>query len=202
MKTNLLLFKALLAGLMLMLPNFSFAQQDSSAAQSLPLSVLEFTARNQDQLIVLEWTSIDELRLSHYAIEYAADGKQYQQLLKAPSSGRAHDAVFKYTITDFPVEREHHHYKLVAYGTDGRREEKATLRIGRAGSLTTSIYPNPARKDRYPSVIPSDKPYQILLCDGSGKVTKEYRQPKRSSLLIPIGDIKEGLHLLRIYRQQ
>ena len=85
---------------------------------------------------------------------------------------------------------------------DGAVEEKAMVRIGQSGTLTTTIHPNPARATRYPTVIPSDKPYEILLCDASGKVVKEYHQKKKSKLLIPIGDIQEGLHLLRVYRQE
>ena len=181
---------------------YCHAQTDSLSASSLPLSVLELTARNQDQLIVVEWTTIDEIGLSHYIIQYSADGENYKDLLQAPSSGRAHDAAFKYTITDFPAERENHYYRLVAASMTGQQEPKAFVRIGRAGSITTSIYPNPAKDTRFPTVIPSDRPYQILLCDGSGKVIREYNQPKKSSLLIPIGDIKEGMHLLRVYRQQ
>lgn len=177
-------------------------QADSGSSASLPLTVLELTARNQEELIVVEWTSIDEAGLSHYLLQYSSDGSAYKDLLQVPSSGRAHDAAFKYTITDYPAEREHHYYRLLAAPLQGTTEEKAMVRIGQTGTLTATIYPNPAKNDRFPSMIPGDWAYQILLCDQSGKVIREYRQKKKTNLLIPIRDIKAGMHLLRVYRQQ
>lgn len=202
MKSTFYASSAALFFLMLLISAGSIAQTAQDSTHTLPLTVLELSARNQDGLIVVEWTSIDESLLSHYVLQYSADGKEYKDLLKAPSSGRAHDAAFKYTITDYPIEREHHHYRLMAATLEGALEEKGSIRIGRAGSLTTILHPNPAKADRFPSVIPSDRPYMILLCDASGKVVKEYAQKRKSSLLIPIVDLTEGLHLLRIYRQQ
>jgi hypothetical protein len=200
---NCLLYPMLaLAWLIIFTGTTAIAQTDSTAGTALPLSVLELTARNQDKLIVVEWTSIDELGLSQYLLQYSADGTDYKDLVRVPSSGRAHDAAFVYTITDYPVEREHHYYRLLAVPLDGEAEEKAGIRIGRSGTLTTTIHPNPAKADRYTTVIPTDQAYQILLCDASGKVVKEYRQRKKTHLLIPIRDIQSGLHLLRVYRQQ
>lgn len=195
------LIKPVLSGFLLLLTTVSWAQTDSLIVKNLPLTVLEFTARNQEQLIVVEWTSIDEMNLSHYILQYSADGKQYKDLLQANASKKVENAVYKYTITDYPYPRDHHYYRLLAISLDGKKENKAFIRIGSAGSLTTTIYPNPARHTRFPTVIPSDRPSHILLCDASGKVMKSYAQRKKSSLLIPIGDIKEGLHLLRVYTQ-
>ncbi|WP_224996014.1 T9SS type A sorting domain-containing protein [Cesiribacter sp. SM1] len=179
-----------------------FAQAGSAADTNLPLAVLELTARNQDKLIVVEWTSIDEAGLSQYLLQYSADGKTYKDLVRVPSRGSVNDAAFVYTITDYPVEREYHYYRLLAVPQTGEPEEKAGIRIGRSGTLTTTIHPNPAKADRFPTVIPSDQAYQILLCDASGNVIKEYQQRKKTHLLIPIRDIQEGLHLLRVYKQQ
>lgn len=201
MKSPKNLSKLLLSGLLLLLSVAGQAQIDSMNVKNLPLTILELTARNQEQLIVVEWTSMDEMSLSHYILQYSSDGKNYKDLLRANASKKVENAVFKYTITDYPYPRDHHYYRLQAISLDGTQEDKAYIRIGSSGSLTTTIHPNPARSTRFPTVIPSDKPAHILLCDATGKVMKSYAQKKKSSLLIPIGDIKEGLHLLRVYKQ-
>ncbi|AHM59695.1 hypothetical protein D770_07160 [Flammeovirgaceae bacterium 311] len=202
MKNQKSLLMLPLASLLIFTTSVLFAQTEPGSNVSLPLSVLELTARNQEELVVVEWTSIDEIGLSHYILQYSSDGKTYKDLLMTPSSGRAHDAAFKYTITDYPAEREHHYYRLLAVPLLGKPEEKAMVRIGQSGTQTATVYPNPAKSDRFPSIIPGDLAYQILLCDDSGKVIKEYRQKKKTNLLIPIRDIKAGMHLLRVYRQQ
>lgn len=196
------LLKPVLVGFFVLSSFTLQAQTDSVTVNYLPLTVLELTARNQEELIVVEWTSMDEMGLSHYILQYSFDGENYKDLLQAASSKKVKNAVYKYTITDYPLVREHHYYRLQAVSLDGKREEKAFVRIGSSGSLTTTIHPKPAKDTRFPSVIPSDRPAHILLCDASGKVMKEYTQKKKSSLLIPIGDIPEGLHLLRVYKQQ
>jgi hypothetical protein len=201
MNYSLFLRKSVLAGFFTLLSATVTAQTDSTSVKPLPLSVLEFTARNQEDLIVVEWTSLDEAGISHYILQYSSDGEAFKDLLQAASSKKVENAVFKYTITDYPQLRDHHYYRLQAVDLSGKREDKAFIRIGSTGSLTTIIHPNPARDTRFPSVIPTDRPAYILLCDATGKVMKQYAQKKKSSLLIPINDIKEGLHLLRVYTQ-
>ena len=81
MKKNSSLITTVLTALLLLLNLQLAAQTDSTGTKKLPLAVLELKARNQDALIVVEWTTIDEEGLSHYVLQYSSDGKTYKDIL-------------------------------------------------------------------------------------------------------------------------
>ncbi len=122
---------------------------------SLPVSLLYFKARKEQNAVLLTWQTTEEVNASHFEIERSADARAWQAIGTVGAKGSG-----SYTFTDAPSPHQpittspHRpilYYRLKMTDLDGSftysRIEVVSFE-GNEGRLTVRIYPNPVHNGK------------------------------------------------------
>ncbi|NOT50737.1 MAG: S8 family serine peptidase [Chitinophagaceae bacterium] len=119
-------------------------------ATPLPLQLLSFTARKQNNKDVLaEWATTNEVNVHHFDIELAKGNSAYQQNLfvkigevRATGNGAT---VSHYTFTDIENNKNGvRYYRLKIIDNDGRITYSAIRPVIFSNDVVWQVYPNPS----------------------------------------------------------
>lgn len=167
---------------------------------ALPIELLSFNAKKEDNAIQVLWQTAMEEKLTYFDIEKSGDGINFKNIgtLKANN----HPSVYQYSDTD------NHgnvlYYRLNIHEIDGTHYYSKTISIGgnKQEFNFTNVYPNPASQSCQLEWTATDgQPVQITLTDLLGKVMlrKMVDSPHNSNqLTLTIEGIPAGLYLLNI----
>ncbi len=113
----------------------------------LPVDLLAFKARIEDQKPVLSWTTASELNNDFFLVQRSYDGEEYRNIGKVVGSGTTGE-VQEYTYTDESAMPGPIYYRLVQTDFDGTTETFGPLTVT-LRSLTNGlvVYPNPVDND-------------------------------------------------------
>ena len=84
----------------------------------LPVRLIDFTAKNNNNKIALQWRVSSELNMSHYAIERSNDGKTFENIGELKSNNLA-DIQSNYSYLDNFALEGANYYRLVMVDFDG-----------------------------------------------------------------------------------
>lgn len=115
--------------------------------QPLPLTVVDFTARQQGDAAKLSWNTVDERENAGFTIERSADGKSWAAA-GFVSSGAANNnpgGKIAYTFTDDDVRDGENYYRLKQTDVNGKSAYSATVKVVFTKTQHLNVYPNPSR---------------------------------------------------------
>lgn len=117
----------------------------SSAAVSLPLHLLSFTAQNNEQSVILNWTTTREENVKGFDIEQSTDGVKWTKLaFVAGTAGNNFSTVNQYAFKDENPVAGHSFYRLKMLDQSGAFTWSKVLTV-KTSYQTRSVqcYPNP-----------------------------------------------------------
>jgi hypothetical protein len=144
---------------------------------TLPLDLLSFTGHLQnDNSVLLNWKTENEINTSHFAIERSIDGNRFSGIGNVPASGRNSTGnSFNYSFTDNDAANQlsqRIYYRLKMIDIDGTYKYSNIVSVSLP--LTTgklSISPNPVvREVKVTIASPEDGQVQWKLLDNVGRV--------------------------------
>lgn len=109
---------------------------------ALPVELLAFDARVQDDAVTLSWSTAQEINNDYFTIERSGDGQQFEPLARITASNLAY--VANYTRMDEHPLTGLNYYRLSQTDRDGHPEQLAMRSVvfrGNAGGYV--IVPNP-----------------------------------------------------------
>jgi len=145
----------------------------------LPLTLISFTAQlnNTDQ-VSLKWTTVTEVKVSHFEIERSTDGINFFNEGIVFARGNATD-ITNYTMlnTIDAARSSIYYYRLRSVDIDGKSQlsDIRIIRIGlQSGNNMISTYPNPAKNELRISVTANWQGKKIVyeMFNATGQVTK------------------------------
>jgi hypothetical protein len=117
---------------------FTFAY---SPATILPLNLLDFKAMVVNQTVDLVWISSNEISLANYAVQRAADGRNFSTIGSVAATNTQVATTYSWT-DDTPLPANF--YRLKMADLDGSFSYSNVLKIDMTGKKSMTIYPNPA----------------------------------------------------------
>jgi hypothetical protein len=124
----------------------AYSANSTSLPGPLPVTLLEFTARTQQELVALSWRTASELNSARFEIERSLDGRYFSKIGEVSASGTT-TATHQYHLTDaiLPVGASVLYYRLRQVDFDGTAvySPVQTVLTERA-EPTLALYPNPA----------------------------------------------------------
>lgn len=144
---------------------------------SLPVSLISFTAKTVGGGNLLEWATASEANTSLFEIEKSKDGANFQWLDKVQAAGNS--TINKtYSYLDVKPLQGSNYYRLKMVDNDGSfRYSKIVLVTGGGQFSGISLYPNPTREGnnaKFNMAGLEKGPLQISILNINGRQLKSY----------------------------
>ncbi|MDF2454263.1 MAG: hypothetical protein K0R51_256 [Cytophagaceae bacterium] len=139
---------------------------------SLPVTLLQFTGRNNGTSRMLNWTTATEKDNERFDIEKSFDGKSFETIGSIPGNDNSNTAIH-YEYTDHSNSNGTVYYRLNQHDFDGTSSRSSIISIS-SSIATHTIYPNPF-EDFFEITCPSDEETtaRIIFSDLSGRILSD-----------------------------
>jgi Secretion system C-terminal sorting domain len=150
----------------------AFLAQYTDPAITLPVTLISFTAKAENNRVLVAWKTASELNNNHFEVQKSTDGKTFSTIAAQTGQGNS-SAPFSYTAYDDKPNAGTNYYRLKQVdnnGTENFSEIKAVHFNLDHSDNTIAIYPNPGNGD-FVNVQLDAPTYTIIeLADLSGKI--------------------------------
>ena len=158
---------------------YTFCGSAGLGSTLLPVEIISFRAVEQNNKVILNWTTASESNNSYFEIERSITGNQYEPIGRVAGGGTTSQTTH-YNFTDFAPFTATNYYRLKQVDIDGRYKYSAILTIKLNSKLKkgVNISPNPV-SDKINIRISSDAATNggIRIINASGQTI--YQQSER-----------------------
>ncbi|RYY44382.1 MAG: T9SS type A sorting domain-containing protein, partial [Chitinophagaceae bacterium] len=132
----------------------------------LPVSLLNFSGRNNGNINVLNWEVANEINLSGYELQRSENGRDFSTVYRTAANGSQ-----LYTFTDTDIKLSQYFYRLKSIDLDGSSSTSSIIKlVGPVTSLQLAATPNPFSSNMKISIAtPVKSAGTLTLTDLSGK---------------------------------
>ena len=120
----------------------------TTAGQPLPVTLVSFASRTEQNNALLTWRTSQETNSSHFEIQRSTDAKTFTAIGKVNSHQNSNtDNDYRYTDANLPAGRFYYRLKMVDHAIDPGNGSFAYSNIVAAEiekSIVVKVYPNPA----------------------------------------------------------
>lgn len=129
----------------------------------LPIELLSFTARQSDEIVVLEWKAATELNNDFYTLERSYNGIDFDEIARVQGAGTSATET-QYTREDYPAFSGLIYYRLTQTDFDGTFETFDLVSVNfEKNSTRMELFPNPTNEEFVNVVLPRDIEGNVLL---------------------------------------
>jgi hypothetical protein len=170
----------------------------------LPVTLIDFTARRQDDYINIAWTTANENRLHHFVVERSDNGTSFYAIGQSPA--RNSGAAEQYTTRDYTPIKNIAYYRLRSVDADGKETLSKIVSITDMAGSDLALLTNPVYnqiKLRATSRLNGEFDYRISAING--------QVIQKGSLLIRNGGqyeislktkLQPGIYTIAVMNQQ
>jgi hypothetical protein len=172
-------------------------EQAGTISGSLPVSLIDFTAKAEGQVAHLKWSTSEESNSDHFQVQHSLDAKNWMTKGIVSSSGES-KTVRNYNFSDAEVANGHNYYRLKAVDKDG------TFAISKSRSVffedipevSFDVFPNPAA-ERFTIKTPDwNKVKAVSVINLNGR--EVYRSGSKPNPEISVGNLPYGIYTIKI----
>ncbi|THU31959.1 T9SS type A sorting domain-containing protein [Niastella caeni] len=145
---------------------FSFA-----VSGPLPVTLLEFTARPKESVVLVNWTTAMEQNNKYFNIERSADGRNFTAIGRVAGAGNSNSGLH-YQFTDVNPLPGISYYRLQQVDLDGKSSLSsiATVRMANEGKATLTMLPNPVTSYVNININTTGKTYTMRVSGVDGRI--------------------------------
>jgi hypothetical protein len=164
----------------------------AAALAPLPLTWLSFTATKQNEAVLLQWSTVNEINTKDFIVQYSIDGMQWNNLitkLKNNSSSNTH--AYSYIHTN--PEKGINYYRILQTDMDGRGSH-SIIRTVKFSADNSSFYvlSNPVNSTIKVQVNTA-MALSLYTADGKLLLQKQYNTGLQN---IDVSKYAKGIYLL------
>ncbi len=112
-------------------------------ATVVPLELTKFTGQQEGEVIRLNWTTANEINVSHFEVERAADGVNFEKIGTVSSRYQTTSAATDYDLIDPSPVKGMNFYRLKQFDKDGQFKYSAIVPVMFNYSIVKEIKINP-----------------------------------------------------------
>ncbi|MEQ8550141.1 MAG: T9SS type A sorting domain-containing protein [Cyclobacteriaceae bacterium] len=162
----------------------------------LPLNFLAFTGRFEDGKVKLEWSTSDEINVSHFEILHGYQSKD----LEAVGTVKANNVEGKHTyqFEHNSVINGYHYYQIKEIDYDDHTSYTQIILVEiNASNISWSVYPNPTSRLLHIETNVELTGFTLKVVDMTGRALKVYTYSEpRNTVEIDVSDWNVGLYQL------
>jgi len=158
----------------------------------LPVELLSFDATQQNDQVLLEWTTALEINSDHFEVLRSLDGIQYETIAHVAAQGRSSS----YSLVDFDALTGIRYYKLKSVDKDGKFGYSGAITIQSGRESEVRLYPVPAENVvTVASALPIS---EYTITDMYGNNVAHEKLNDVLSYEIPVQSFTKGIYIIRI----
>ena len=133
----------------------------------LPIELIAFTARNEEQVVGLEWTTATERNNALFEVERSTDLLAWTVVAARPGAGDS-ESLLSYAAEDVEPLNGTSYYRLRQIDTDGASTRSDVVALTRTNEVNVAVLPVPF-EDQLMVQVPEGKLLSIDLFNASGQ---------------------------------
>lgn len=175
----------------------SFSSFYMIPAVPLPVSLLNFSGRNEGSRNLLSWKTAEEKEFSHFELQRSPDGNTYERIATVKGNS-AHGGSYSYT--DEQPFTGRNFYRLGMVDQDGSvalSSSVVMLTVASGDGLAINVYPNPVKQQltvELNGLVAADARIEVL--DMTGRILRSHRASAGSNIL-ETSALPAGMYLVR-----
>ncbi len=174
---------------------------------ALPIELLSFTGKQQNESILLNWKTSSEENNDFFTLEHSLDGYEFEFLTEVDGKGNS-------TITnDYRFNHKDptvgtNYYRLSQTDFDGTTKDAGVIAVDyKSDKIVATVMPNPIRQNEINLnyISPQDAEIEIEVIDMTGKVliqTTVSVSEGENNIQLPIQNWASGVYYLRTIQNQ
>jgi len=181
---------------------FDVSDSDFTIAGALPVHLLSFTARQQKQDVLLNWTTENELNNNYFDVEKSIDNSHFNTIGRVSAVAPGTAGMHAYNFTDSETFAGVAYYRLKQVDKDGlfAYSNIIAVKMNMPGTLW-SVYPNPAvgKTTLHIKANISNVTVQLINTAGQTVYGKTLSTLLAGQVVdVPLRSLAKGVYLLRI----
>ena len=182
--------------------DFFIAKYGSSNCGSvMPLRLLTFTGKRENNTNLLQWTTAQEINVSHFEVERSYNGTLFSKTGRVKANPPLGGTGGQYSYTDNSLSTTLNSkpqtifYRLKMVDKDGQYTYSNIAVIKLSSTKGISIYPNPAKELLN---VSSDHIVQLTLTDNTGRNVLTRKCGSSGFETINVARLASGIYVLRV----
>jgi len=170
----------------------------TSNTGSLPMTLKSFTAINQDQSVLLQWTTITEVNSDHFDIQRSANGSDFTTIGSEKASGKS-SILTDYNFTDNNPLAGVGYYRLQMVDLDGYTAYSPVVKMEFAQNIEAGLrfYPNPV-VDVLHIASSFNGNATVEIFNIAGQRVETYQLNPLNGASIPVSNLQKGIYFLKL----
>jgi uncharacterized protein YqiB (DUF1249 family) len=164
------------------------------AGGALPVKLLSFTARTNNNDVTLAWNTENEINTSYFELEVATDGTTFKKLATLKANNLSQKNSYSYVHANATGNLLFYRLKQIEF--DGKFTYSATVKVILDKNGRVTIYPNPASDVLLLSNIKTANNDQVQVLTSDGKLLLQ--QNATANMRVNIKKLAQGNYVLRL----
>ncbi|MBK7481584.1 MAG: T9SS type A sorting domain-containing protein [Flavobacteriales bacterium] len=181
-------------------PNFTvslgmlFDDFDISVASPLPVQMLHFDARTEDDHVRLDWATGSEQNNAGFSVERSTDLDQWEQIAFVQGAGNSQHTINYQAVDDRPIQGSSY-YRLQQIDEDGSTEITAVqaIHLGLYGTAL-SIWPNPTTSLLH---VRTNDPGSVQVLNALGQRMTAKQRQEQGGVELRVAHLPPGQYVVR-----
>lgn len=170
-------------------------------ATALPVQWGDFTAKQKEQTVLLEWRTVQEQNADQFIIERSYTNATFQPIGTVTATGNTTTGT-RYSFTDTDPFNGDNYYRLKQTDRDGNFTYSKTVRISFEGRVDITLSPNPAQDNLTIKLPANQTAKNISVTDASGRLVLRIAPGNRPVITIPVHKLSKGMYWLQVQTDQ
>lgn len=163
----------------------------------LPVTLVDFTAAQMNQNVLLRWITAQETNSARFEIERSIDGTRFEKIGSINAAGNSATRK-EYSYVDNMVSDGVYFYRLKQVDKDGRFTLSGVVSISVKNTGFVRLLQNPVRNELQLSVKGSTQQPEVAIFDMTGKKLLQQRMMNVPVISIDISRFKAGVYIVQI----
>lgn len=176
----------------------TFSPFTFSAATSgiIPVKFTNFTARKEDKIVKLNWTTEQEINSKYFIIERSLNANTWSEITRKNAAGISLQPI-QYNETDYNPAKSVNYYRLKMIDTDNKISYSTIERVYFNATAETVLMPNPAT-DKVWLYLPLNAGNVFVFIYNQGGQLVKTITTNQSSAFINLENVPKGIYSIKI----
>ncbi len=157
---------------------------------ALPLNLISFTGSKNNNDVLLQWKTANEIGVSKFEVQRSNDGQAFTTIGTVTAGG----SVYSFTDANTFSSRTVAFYRLKSIDADDRFTYSNIIKLSKQASATVTVYPNPVSDVL--SICGLKQNGTVLLYNAEGKLLQQ-QTVTAQTMAIDMSRYAKGIYLLQ-----
>lgn len=182
--------------------NLSLIFNGTTASIPLPLQLLSFNGKQENNVNRLDWVTAQEKNVAHFELERGIDGHSFSKIAEIKSRGNSSAATNQYSYKDADAATMAY-YRLKMVDADGSANYSDIVALRNSTvSGNVRVYPNPADNTLFLEGFDGKASYTVTDATGREVIAAHTTAAVGAATTVNIAGLPQGIYFLRLTDEQ